>query len=119
MTLPETLIASFSAMFVSAISWLAYKHHDAYKKIFPPILKIGGVLLLLVSAYDAGIVMSKLSVSGVQFFNMKERSEIIKAIDSNLLPYYIPWYTLVALMLYFFFLDFLPYIIKDLNKEKP
>lgn len=117
MTLAETLISSFSVMFVSSITWLAYKHHDAYKKVFPQILKTGVVILLLISAYDTGIMMSHISVS--KFGNIKEYNEIKKAIESNLLPYFAPWGIFMALMLYFFFLNFLPDIIKDLNKVKP
>lgn len=110
----ELIIALLTA-FLSGITFLAYKHPHAYKKLSLSslIFNTGETLLFVGVAWSFGINSAHSAL--VQFIPIDKQASALKAIESIKLPALYAVIVLTAwlcLWFYSIFLRFLPHLLK-------
>lgn len=108
MTLIETLIAGLVIAFVTAITWLAYHHQHAYRKISIKIELIICAVMIALFSYNSGVSDAKYAVAN----NIKDYSVVIKAIEAKNISIFWPFIIALSLLGYLIFLACLPYLLK-------
>jgi hypothetical protein len=113
----ETIIASLSVAFITSLAVVAYRHPPAYSKISKTLNRIALLIVLMIFAYNWGVVKAYESI--LKHLDSQKKMEIIRTLESVSLP---QWTTLIifaGFLVYNGFLEYLPNLLKDDKKSKP
>lgn len=112
----SAVISSLIVAFVTGITFLAYKHPIAFKRMYFPIFV---VLLLIVVGFSAWNFAISITLASLKEFIPPEQFQAATlkahALDAP------SWYSLAfsGMVVYLVFLLWLPNIIEDEKKDKP
>jgi hypothetical protein len=106
--IPALIVAA-----ISSLTFVAYKHPKAYKKIWAPLMVCYGMAFLCSIVWNTGVQFTFDALN--KYIEAGKGEEAFAAFQNNLIPV---WVILASIVLYFylFMLTFLPRV---LDEEKP
>ena len=111
----KELSISFGLAALSAITFLAYKHPTAYKKISSYFQAAVTIVYLSVMSWDAALTLSLSTLR--PFLIVDKTKEAETAIAGMQTPFLATIGLFLVAILYLFALDFLPYLLKEEEKK--
>lgn len=100
----ETFVSGVGLAILSGLTWIAYRHADAYQKMYTP-LWLGLIMVMVIGGvYNIGLITAH---GSLMKFTTESWASTRKAIDEVLFPWWLMW-TLVAINIYLGFLAILP-----------
>lgn len=112
----ENFIVGLILAALTAITFLAYKHPTAYNKLSPTISKIAMAIVIAITAYNFGLIKARDAIR--EHISITNSSLIMNAIESREISTGIAFLIYFAYIVYFIFLDNLPYLFKDEKKTR-
>ena len=109
----ETLVSGLILAALSGLTFLAYRHPEAYEKIYVPFVLAYGVIFIGTVGWNFGVLKTTYAVLDEIGYNFLDDAE--KAKERLLLPEWL-WLVLIGLYLYMTFLATLP---KITGAQKP
>ena len=113
----DTLVTSLILMSVSGLAFLAYKHPDAYDKIYKYLTVLYLFGWACIGTWDIAVALTS---KRLNIFLQSDKIEIAKTATDNL-QISVGWTFVIgiSIVIYINFLAFLPYIIKHGDKKEP
>jgi len=110
------LLAALVVAGLSALTFVAYKHPEPYKKMAAGVSVVSVALLLIGGTWQVAILTVQSAVELSDLIIAGKYSEIHRMIGDHYIPAWL-LYSVVVCQLYAFFLTSLPYWLLD--KAKP
>ena len=113
----ETVAAGLLLATVSGLTYLAYKHPHAYRKLWPPLWITLVGAYVLINAWMSGAKEAHIRL--IPLIDMSKQEEAHAAIEAMLPRWWVVCVIFLGGVLYLGFLRYLPQLLKEEQDKEP